>query len=59
MKVNTTYLYFKGKPNQTHEFHKKKMYKNEPIAFWTDGCKFEIFGVKKSPKIWQSAWLKS
>ena len=38
---------------------KKKKYKNEPIALWenilvTDGSKFEIFGVKKPPKIWRS-----
>ena len=33
-------------------------YKNEPIVFWeilfTDERKFEIFSVKKPPKIWQS-----
>ena len=36
-----------------------KKFKSEPIAFWenillTDESKFEIFGVKKPPKIWQS-----
>ena len=57
MKVYTACLYFKGKSNQTPEFRKK--FKNEPIAFWenilfTDGSKFEIFGVKKTLKIWRS-----
>ena len=33
--------------------------KNAPIAFWenilfNDESKFEIFGVKKPPKIWRS-----
>ena len=47
MKVNTACLYFKGKPNKTHEFRKKK-YKKKPIAFrenilFTDESKFEIW----------------
>ena len=54
MKVNASCLYFKGKPNQMHEFRKEK-YKNEPIAFWqnipfTDKSKFEIFNVKNHQK---------
>ena len=36
-----------------------RKYKTGPIAFWenilfTDESKFEIFGVKKPPKIWRS-----
>ena len=58
MKVNTVYLYFKGKPNQRLEFRKKKKnikmsrYRVGKIFFLPMAVNLKYLISKNPPKTW-------